>query len=183
MRLNRGYFVAALALTASAWWFPVISAHSESEAPTVVYLIRHAEKSIAGPSDDPTDPHLSSQGVKRAGDLVRLLGEAGVTSIFSTDYRRTIETVDPLAKHLNLEVQNYDPHDLSGFAEMLKSSAARHVVSGHSNTTPVLVELLGGEPGPAIDEEREYDRLYILVIDGGETTTLRLRYEAASLRQ
>lgn len=183
MKLNRGYFVAALALIASASWFPVALAHSESEAPTVVYLVRHAEKSPAGPPDDPKNPHLNSDGVKRAGDLVRLLGEAGVTGVFSTDYRRTIETVDPLAKHLSLEVETYDPDDLAGFAKMLKSSPGRHVVSGHSNTTPALVELLGGEPGPPIDEKREYDRLYILMIEGEEVTTLRLRYGATSLRQ
>lgn len=181
MRLSRGFLVAALGLAASTLSFTVVFAHTESEAPTVVYLIRHAEKSPAGPPDDPRNPHLNSEGVKRAGDLVRLLGEAGVTAVFSTDYKRTIETVDPLAKHLDLEVQIYDPDELAGFAETLKSRPGRHLVSGHSNTTPVLVELLGGEPGPPIDETHEYDRLYILMIDGEETTTLRLRYGATSL--
>lgn len=181
MKLNGRDLVAALILSVSVLLSPTVVAQTEAEAPTVVYLIRHAEKSTAGPPDDPKNPHLNSEGVRRAGDLVRLLGEAGVTSIFSTDYRRTIETVDPLAKHLTLEIQTYDPRDLSDSAKILKSSPGRHVVSGHSNTTPALVELLGGEPGPPIDEEREYDRLYILVIDSGETTTLRLRYGATSL--
>ena len=56
---------------------------------------------------------------------------------------------------------------------------ARILVAGHSNTTPKLVELLGGNPGPPIDEKTEYDRLYVVVLgaDGAVTTTL-LRYGA-----
>ena len=33
---------------------------------------------------------------------------------------------------------------------------------GHSNTTPALVQLFGGDPGTPIVEKDEYDRLYIL---------------------
>jgi hypothetical protein len=37
--------------------------------------------------------------------------------------------------------------------------------------------MLGGEPGPAVDERGEYDRLYVVTVgpDGTVTTTL-LRY-------
>lgn len=151
--------------------FPAIA----GEQPTVVYLVRHAEKASAEMSADPADPHLSRKGVRRAGELVRLLGEAGITQIHSTDFSRTIETVEPLAKRIDLEIELYEPSALESFASELKSQPGRHLVSGHSNTTPVLVELLGGDPGPPIVEATEYDRLYILFI-GEETTTIVLRY-------
>lgn len=51
---------------------------------------------------------------------------------------------------------------------------------GHSNTTPELVSILGGEPGPPIDEASEYDRLYVLVpAPEGDTVTIRQRYGPA----
>ncbi len=54
-------------------------------------------------------------------------------------------------------------------------------MAGHSNTTPQLVEALGGDPGEPIDENNEFDRLYQVVIgaDGSVTTTL-LRYGSIS---
>ena len=158
-----------------------IAATSEAtEAPTVVYLVRHAEKMDAESSADPKNPHLNDDGVRRANALVPLLADAGVTAIYSTDYLRTVQTVEPLAEHLGLEIETYDPGDLAGFARMLRSNPGRVVVSGHSNTTPPLVALLGGEPGAPIDEAGEYDRLYVLVIDGERTTTMLLRYGTPS---
>jgi hypothetical protein len=46
-------------------------------------------------------------------------------------------------------------------------------VVGHSDTTPELVKLLGGEPGSPIAPD-EYDRMYILTLsaDGKASTTL-----------
>lgn len=177
MKLIRLSFVIALAILATVVVaIPAIAA----QAPTVIYLVRHAEKMDAENSADPKNPHLSDDGVRRASALVPLLADAGVTAIYSTDFRRTIQTVDPLAEHLGLEIETYDPGDLTGFARMLRSSPGRIVVSGHSNTTPALVELLGGEPGSPIDEADEYDRLYILVIEGDQTTTVLLRYGAPS---
>ncbi|NIT87109.1 MAG: hypothetical protein GWM92_07640, partial [Gemmatimonadetes bacterium] len=53
---------------------------------------------------------------------------------------------------------------LGGMARRLRGSPGRHLVVGHSDTTPRLVTLLGGEPGPPIVEAREYDRLYVLTL-------------------
>ncbi len=152
-----------------------------TEAPTVVYLVRHAEKMEGSNAADPKDPGLSDAGVRRSVALVPLLSDAGVTGIYSTDYLRTRQTVEPLADELGIEVETYDPGKLSDFARELRARPGRFVVSGHSNTTPALVELLGGDPGKPIDEPREYDRLYVLVIDGESTTTMMLRYGEASL--
>jgi len=85
--------------------------------------------------------------------------------------------VTPLAVALGLEVQSYDPRSLDVLARRLKAAPGRYVVAGHSNTTPQLVEALGGDPGEPINENYEFDRLYQAVIesDGSVVTTL-LRY-------
>ena len=90
---------------------------------------------------------------------------------------RTRSTAAPLAEALGLKVRLYDPRDLEAFARRLKEEGGRHLVVGHSNTTPELVGLLGGEPGTAIDEAVEYGRLYVVVIDaGGRAGSMLLRY-------
>jgi broad specificity phosphatase PhoE len=148
-----------------------VSAQEVAEA-TVVYLVRHAEKA----DDDPNDPTLAPEGEARAAELIRVLGDAGVTHLWSTPYRRTEATVAPLARALGLEVMSYRPGD-TAFVETLRSTpGGRIVVSAHSNTTPGLVEALGGDPVSEIPEW-EYDRLYVVVLaaDGSVTSTL-LRY-------
>lgn len=153
------------------------SAHAAETATTVVYLVRHAETAPPGGDPDPSDRPLSESGVERAADLVGVLRAEGITHVFSTEFRRTMETARPLAEHFGLEIERYDPRALEELATRLRSLPGRHVVVGHSNTTPRLVALLGGEPGEPIDEAREYDRLYVVVMRGTQpAVTLGLRY-------
>lgn len=152
---------------------PAGDAPAEAQAETtVVFLVRHGEKT----KDHPTDPSLSHAGLLRAAALADLLADAGIDHIFSSDFIRTRRTVQPLADRLRLPVKPYDPGDLVALAEQLRARPGRYLVSGHSNTTPHLVDLLGGEPGEAIDEATEYDRLYILTLTADGTVTTLLRY-------
>ena len=107
-----------------------------------VFLVRHAEKG----TDDPRDPSLTDAGKRRAGELARLLSAAKVTHLFSSDYRRTLQTVAPLAEATELEVERYDARALPRLAERLKQlePGSVAVVAGHSNTTPDLYTALGG---------------------------------------
>ena len=140
--------------------------------PTVVYLVRHAERAENGTADPP----LSVAGQIRVQTLKAILADAGLTSVFSTDYERTRETARPIAEDAELAVRPYDPRDLAAFAQELHAAPGRHLVVGHSNTTPDLVEALGGDPHGTI-EEMEYDRLYIVVLPpGGEPITTMLRF-------
>ncbi|MEQ9570005.1 MAG: phosphoglycerate mutase family protein [Longimicrobiales bacterium] len=146
---------------------------------SVVWLVRHAERADDGMGDQP-DPELSAPGRVRAAELARLLGDAGITSIHSTPFRRTRQTAAPLAEALGLEVQAYDPRDPAAMEAFLARLAepGRHVVVGHSNTTPDLVRRLGGDPVSPIDE-MEYDRIYVVTRgpDGSITSSL-LRFGA-----
>jgi len=142
--------------------------------PVVVYLVRHAERADDGTSDPP----ISQAGEMRAQELARLLEDAGIDHVHSTDLKRTRQTGAPLVAATGLPVQVYNPRDLPGFAAILKGTPGRHLVLGHSNTTPEMVAALGGRPGEPIDES-EYDRLYVVVIPAaGPVSTVLLRFGA-----
>ncbi|HUO83745.1 MAG TPA: histidine phosphatase family protein [Thermoanaerobaculia bacterium] len=145
--------------------------------PAVVILVRHAEKASPPFEGEPSDPPLNAEGRVRAETLAALLADAGLDHIHSSDYRRTRETAMPLARKLGLTVERYDAGNLEELASRLKREGGRHLVVGHSNTTPRLAGLLGGDPGEPIEESLEFDRLYVLTLDScGAVMTIMLRY-------
>jgi|GEM_PF-334351 len=131
-----------------------------------LFLVRHAEKM----SDAGKDPALTERGVARANNLAKMLQDKKIQVIYSTNYRRTMQTAAPLARLLQLEVQHYDPRDLPGFAEKIKNSDRNALIVGHSNTTPMLTHLLGGNAHGDIDDS-EYTRLYQLDYHGAQVST------------
>jgi broad specificity phosphatase PhoE len=138
----------------------------------VVFLVRHAEKLEAE-----ADPDLSTKGRGRAQVLASTLQSAGITHVHSSDYKRTRNTAGAVSRELGLKTKIYDPRELPSLVTQLKNMGGRHLVVGHSNTTPALARLLGGVPGSAIDEKREFDRLYVITIDqSGKASTVLLRY-------
>jgi broad specificity phosphatase PhoE len=140
-----------------------------AEEDNVVYLVRHAEK-----TDEGQDPELSSDGRQRSRELARMLKDAGIQHVHSTDFIRSRDTAAPLAALLGLEVELYSWDDPVTFARSLIDEGQRHLVVGHSNTTTELVTLLGGDPGTEIEHSGEYDRLYVLTIDSSGTATVAL---------
>ena len=137
-----------------------------------VFLVRHAEKIL-----EVRDPDLTKEGQARAMLLADMLSDANITHIHSSNYKRTRQTAAPLAKKLGLEVELYDPRDLPAMAQKIKTQSGRHLVVGHSNTTPQLTQLLGGNGEGPIVEATEYDRLYYVTIaKTGETKSTLLRF-------
>jgi len=142
--------------------------------PVVVYLVRHAERA----EDGTNDPPISEAGLARAQELAVVLEDAGIDHVHSTDLKRTRQTGAPLVEAAGLAVQVYDPSDLPAFAATLRAAPGRHLVLGHSNTTPELVAALGGDAGEPL-EDGEYDRLYVVVIPArGPVSTVLLHYGA-----
>lgn len=177
-RFTRVAAVAALLMAVATAPTP-LPAQTTAGA-TTIFLVRHAERA----NDDPRDPGLTPAGVTRAEELARVLGDAGITAIYSTPFRRTMATARPIAEKAGLQIQNYDPLDpaaMRAFVETLRTARGRILVSGHSNTTPGLVEALGGDPVSELPET-EYDRLYILTIGrDGSVMSVLLRYGAPSV--
>jgi len=161
-------FAAALTLTL----FATAAAQVAPQDPeTTIILVRHAETEFPADAEDPRDPFLHEVGLAQASRLAEMLAPEGLDHVFSTEYRRTRSTARPTAHAVGLEVEAYDPRDLAGFAEQLQTMTGRMLVVGHSNTTPALVEALGGDPGEPIDERMEFNRLYTLTWRDGELST------------
>jgi len=157
-----------------AWFF-------ESQATTTMIFVRHAEKALV-PVDD---PGLSAEGKARAAELARQLVDAdvvaGIDAVYSTPYRRTIETAQPTADALGLEINLYDPDDNDAVLErILKNHKGKIIlVVGHSDTLPTLIADLGASKKVPPIAEFEYDNLYLISIPWfGKTKTIRLRYGA-----
>lgn len=146
----------------------------ENEGKTII-LVRHAEK-CTEPSDN---PGLTSLGEERASELVRTLMDFPVEAIYSTPFDRTRETVRPLSEASGVDIVETPIQSgfLEALAETIRTSAHRMVVvSGHSNTTPRMVNLLAGTDLEDL-EETEYDRLYIVNLSAsGVATVTVLRY-------
>lgn len=144
---------------------------SNPEPDATYYLVRHAEK-----TKDKKDPALTEEGTKRAQDLALRLKGVPLTKIYSSDYKRTRDTAAPIAAEMNLELILYNPRDLENFSKDLLTETGHILVVGHSNTTPELSALLGGESGKPIVEATEYDRLYVLQRRGQKITPKIERY-------
>ncbi len=144
----------------------------ENQEPTIVYLLRHAEK-----VDHSKDPELSDAGKKRALELVKTLRSVSIDYIHSSDYIRTRNTAKPIAEKFGLTTEIYNPNKLEALALKIKSKGGSHLVVGHSGSTPEMVEILGGNPISEINDASEYDRLYIVHIsDGSSTSSILIRY-------
>ena len=155
-------------------------AASAQTQPVTVIVVRHAEKA-AEPKDNPP---LTSEGAMRAGKLVEALQHAGVTTIYSTPYARTLETAQPLAKALSLTVTETPIPNrsvaayASDIAARVKRDGGVVVVVGHSNTMGPVIKALGGPDIGEIVDER-YDDLFVLTVQDGKTTRLvRSKYGA-----
>ena len=157
-----------------AWFF-------ESQATTTVIFVRHAEKATL-PAED---PGLSEAGQKRAAELARQLVDAdvvpgvGVDAVYSTSYRRSVETAKPVADALNLPVLMYDASDTDGIIEAIVKEFKGKIilVIGHSNTVPEMIANMGASKNVPEISEDEYDNIYLVTIPWfGKTKTIRLRY-------
>ena len=71
---------------------------------TRVLLVRHAE-SRPDPAVPEPDWPLSEAGVIQAEDLARRLQGATVAAIYSSPYRRAVDTVRPFAEAAGLEIE------------------------------------------------------------------------------
>lgn len=152
---------------------------------TTVFLVRHAEKAD-GPGQDPP---LSEAGKLRAEALARLLQSAGVKGIYTSQFQRTRQTAEPLAKRLGLtvspvalSVKPSNPREVSdeSIRELTKKVEAHAgealLIVGHTNSVPEVIKMLGGDAVPKIDESKFDDLFVVTVYAGGRAKVVQLKY-------
>ena len=146
---------------------------------TTVIVVRHAEKNVE--ANNP-DPDLSPAGQARAQELVRMFGAAGVNAIYATTYKRTQQTVKPLADTLGLSVSVVDSKKTPDLINAILTSHRGQTVfvAGHNNTVPEIVGALGGGSFPVIPEN-EFDNMFIVsVYKFGHAKVLKIKYGSPS---
>lgn len=146
-----------------------------ADKPTTVILVRHAEKAAASNAPMSSDVDLSEVGQKRAACLANALADANVSVIITTEYKRTRQTGEPLAKKLNITPTIVKGADMDGLvSEIQKHAGETILVVGHSNTVPALVKKLGA--GDFTIKDDEHDRMFVVTIAHGSANTVALRY-------
>ena len=152
---------------------------------TTVFLVRHAEK-----ADEPgPNPPLSERGRARAEALSRLLQSTGVKAIFTSQYGRTQQTAEPIAKRLGvspavvpLAAKTSNPREVSeeSIRELTKRVGAHAggvvLIVGHSNSVPDVIRALGGDTVPKIGEGSFDDLFVVTVYAGGRAKVVHLKY-------
>lgn len=142
---------------------------------TTVILVRHAEKNI---EPNNPDPDLSPAGQLRAQELLRVLSSNKVDAIYATNFKRTQQTVKPIADKLGLTPTIIDAKGTSDLVNRIVTANRGQtvLVAGHSNTVPAIVNALGGGSSPDIPDS-EYDNLFVVTIyKFGKAKVVKLKY-------
>ena len=159
----------------------------EEFKPITVFLTRHAER-----EDEPRqDPPLKKEGIARSQELARLLSNAGIKAIFTSQFTRTKQTAEPLATKLGitatpftLKISPSNPRQIAAESttevtnKILERAGESVLVVGHSNSIPDVIKMLGGDVVPTIDE-RKFDDLFIVTVYAkGKARVVQLKYGA-----
>jgi 2,3-bisphosphoglycerate-dependent phosphoglycerate mutase len=166
--MKRNALLVTIALAIS------VQALAQSQITTFI-LVRHAEKG----EDGTKDPDLSEDGKKRASHLAEMLSKSSITAIYSTGYKRTRNTVVPLASAKGLEILSYDPLKGEAIDKMLKDHAGGTVViSGHSNTIPWTANYLTGKNELKDFDDNDYRNFLVVSVlkKGTDTHVTWLTY-------
>lgn len=167
--------MAALAITALVL-APLPTLAAQSAQPTVVVIVRHADKA-AQPANDPP---LTAVGTERAAALAEFLKDANVGAVMHTATTRTRETARPTFERFGLTPEIIPSGPAPVVAAAIREMVAKHpgqtiLIVGHSNTVMPWIAALGGPERPNLCDH-QYDGLYTVVLGGGPARLIEGRY-------
>lgn len=152
----------------------VIITNYINDSATTFILSRHAETTGSG-----SDPFLSAEGQQRADTLAYMLRNTTIHAVYATNYNRTKQTAAGIAADNSLVTQIYDPAAQDALVTSILAQHRSKVVyiAGHSNTIPVLLNILAGGSTYTDIPHTEYDNLYIVnVFEKGRANVVHLKY-------
>lgn len=133
-----------------------------SQPLTKIFIVRHADR-LQGDA-------LSEAGIARAEELKRVLGQAFIQRIFTTETLRAYKTAEPLAELLHLSRERYN--SVPGVINLIKSippglQGKRILIVGHSDTVDDLIRQCGCIPPSGITPDMpatQFDNLFLVVL-------------------
>lgn len=145
-----------------------------SEEITTYYFIRHAEKDTTDSKSE--DPELTEAGRKRSQDWVKTFQDIDFDHIYSSDYKRTLNTAKPIAESKNKEIEIFNTEKLNDndFQENTKDKTV--LVVGHSNLNPEWVNYILGKKQYDDLDESVYGSLFIVTIHPDDSRTSQVLY-------
>jgi broad specificity phosphatase PhoE len=157
----------------------ILAFSAGSSAQEAIFVVRHTDQPPILSIDEILDETpLSESGQQRAKILAERLKYSGVSAIYATKTVRTVQTAEPLAKILGLEIRVRPPEDVHGLVKLLRSDHRRDrvLVVGHWSTIPLIIKALG-YPQEITIGRSEFDNLFLVIPQSGQATTvLHLRY-------
>ena len=147
-----------------------------------IHLVRHAHAgSRKAWDDDDRERPLSERGQAQARGVLDDLADVGVDRLWSSSYVRCVQTLDPLADRLGLEVEVVDPLTEGGSgAEALDlllyaaRSGLTVAACSHGDVIPAVVATALGR-GAHLDGPASAAKggRYVLSVADGAVTALR----------
>ena len=158
--------------------FGLVSCGRAPAGATTVIVVRHAEK-----ASDADDSPLTEVGTRRAEALARVSEGAGVHAVYSSQFKRNLDTAAPVARRFGVGVtqmpvnlQSPGDYGQTLARDILEKHAGRTVVVvGHANTVGSTVEALTKRPAQLGDIQ--YTDLFVVVVTPeGEAKLIRAQY-------
>lgn len=134
---------------------------------TTYFFIRHAEKDESDPAEK--DPELTDEGLERTSSWERVFRDVSFDLVYSTDYKRTLQTATPIARAHDTPVLIYDASRVNDEDFRERTRGKTVLVVGHSNTNPKFVNsILGENTYQDIDESESGSLFMVTVSPNGE---------------
>jgi broad specificity phosphatase PhoE len=137
-------------------------------AQETIFIVRHSDPPSTLNLDEILDETpLSESGQQRAKLLAERLKDAGITAIYATQAKRTVETAEPLAKSLGLQIRIHSYEDTDGLMGLVRAGneKSRVLIVGHWSTIPEILKAFG-YPDEVKIERSAYDNLFVVVPRG-----------------
>jgi 8-oxo-dGTP diphosphatase len=146
-----------------------------------VYLVRHAKAGSRSDWDGPDDLRpLSKKGQRQAGALVDVLSTAPVKRIISSPSVRCVQTVEPLAEKLGLEVEADDVlaegSRLEDVLPFLEEAEEGTVICSHGDVIPMVLDSLVQTGRISLPTDYAYAKGSVWEIEGNDGATMDARY-------
>lgn len=115
--------------------------------PDLVYLVRHAKagERRLWEGEDEARP-LSKYGWKQSQAIARRLGSKRASSLYSSPYVRCMQTLEPLAEHLGVDIHSeqrlYEGAPFEPVLDLLAEVPTAAVLCSHGDIIPEVIQAL-----------------------------------------
>ena len=143
------------------------------ELVTQIYILRHTEK-----ADDSADSVLSQAGIERAKYWKKVLQHTEFDQVYTTDFKRNIQTAELIAESSSVKPELYHPMSFEVLKFLKLIEGKKVLIIGHSNTIPDMVNRLIGETRFPPMSHDNYNIMYVVTITpDGTASTVKLHIE------